>query len=101
MKDWDEYNYYKNKKIAYLIGRGIKTCPDCGFKFCTCQTKLTEFEGRCHKLLENILNRAKGDNNEDNIRRMILNLCKFDKDFKDFCIRQKILKDPKLAKGEK
>lgn len=34
-----------NHKIALIRGKMFKRCSVCGFRYCTCQTSLNEFEG--------------------------------------------------------
>jgi len=90
MKDYEDFTYKKNKKIAYFRGLKKNKCSDCGFRLCTCQMKLTEFEGRFHSIMEVIINRANGSHKR--IKTGVINMCHYDTGFKDFCIRHNIIK---------
>ena len=34
----------KNLSAAYWLGKDLKVCPDCGYRLCTCQMELSEFD---------------------------------------------------------
>lgn len=90
MRSYEDYLLKKNSKLAFILGKDTPICQKCGYRLCSCQTKLTELEPRFNKILDKAieLSQAKYPNHE--LRDIILSLCNNNPDFKDFCIRHKI-----------
>ena len=93
LHNFNNFESTKNRKTAYLIGRDLKICKDCGFKLCTCQTKLSEFELEFKRMLDLaiIQSRRKDSTNKlsstEKLRIILLKLSRGNSDFKEFLIR--------------